>query len=220
MRKHLLLVLVLMAASAVHADLLVNGGFEYEPNINGGNGAFAGDGGFELMTGSAIPGWTIAPGYAATIHFPSYLNYEIIDGNYSLNTDGEGYNGNNTLIYQDFASTAGQTFNLSFKWATWNITGHGPASLEIKVFDTANNSVLFDGIYPDTVTPYAVQNVTTTLTGTGNSLQLQIDENPQSGYNDNEFIVDDFSVTPVPEPSTLALGGLASLFLLLRRKRV
>jgi hypothetical protein len=56
-----------MATSAVHAELLVNGGFEDEPNINGGNGAFAGDGGYELMTASAIPGWTIAPGYAATI---------------------------------------------------------------------------------------------------------------------------------------------------------
>jgi hypothetical protein len=127
--------------------------------------------------------------------------------------------GNNTLIYQDFTSTAGETYNLSFKWATWNITGTGPASLEVKVFDTANNTVPFDGIYPDTATPYVIQNVSTTLTGTGNALQLQIDENPQSCYNDNEFIVDDFSVTPVPEPSTLALGGLASLFLL-RRKRV
>jgi hypothetical protein len=219
MKKNLLLVLALMAASAVHADILVNGGFENQPNINGGNGAFAGDGGYELMTGGAIPGWTIAPNHAATIHFPSYLNYEIIDGNYSLNTDGEGTYGNNVLIYQDCASTAGATYNLAFKWATWNITGTGPADLEVKLFDTANNAVLFDGIYPDTTTPYAVQNVNNTFTGTGDTLRLQIDENPQSGYNDNEFIVDDFSVTPVPEPATLALGGLASLFLF-RRKRV
>ena len=42
--------------------------------------------------------------------------------------------------------------------------------------------------------------------GTGNTLRLEINETPESGFNDNQFIVDNFSVQgPIPEPSSLAL---------------
>jgi PEP-CTERM motif len=230
-------VLFLLIASAARADILVNGNFENEPNFitqsNSGNanGAITGDGGFELMTANSIPGWTIAAGHGATIHIEqasyAYDYYSVIDGTYSLNTDGEGYNSSNALIYQDFASASGTAYILNFKWGIWNYNGQGPAALEVKLFDTVSNAVLFDGIYQDnssnpndpkypstlTSTP-----VTATFLGTGHPLQLQIDENPASGYNDNQFIVDDFSVNAVPEPSTLALAGIVSLLLLRRRK--
>jgi len=129
-----------------------------------------------------------------------------------LNTDGEGTYGNNVLIYQDFASTAGATYNLAFKWATWNITEQTRrlGSQALWTRRTMLSCLMELSGYDHTV---CRPNVNNTFTGTGDTLRLQIDENPQSGYNDNEFIVDDFSVTPVPEPATLALGGLASLFL-------
>jgi hypothetical protein len=236
MRKMVPVILVLMA-SAARADILVNGNFENEPNFltqpNSGNanGAITGDGGYELVTGSAIPGWTITAGHGATIHTEqanyAYDYYSVIDGTYSLNTDGEGSNGNNALIYQDFASTSGSAYILNFKWGIWNYNGQGPAVLEIKVFDTVSNAVLFDGLYQDnssnpndpkypSTLPFTP--VTTTFLGTGHPLRLQIDENPASGFNDNQFIVDDFSVNTVPEPSTLALAGGVSLLLLRRRK--
>jgi hypothetical protein len=66
-----------------------------------------------------------------------------------------------------------------------------------------------------------VQSVNTSFTGTGDPLELLIDENPQSGYNDNQFMVDNFSVTgssgSVPDGAStyamfgLALAGLAGL---------
>ena len=69
----------------VQADILVNGGFEDEPNYGSGviNGA-----GYSALTGSQIPGWTIEPGHAVTIHNDTI--YPTISGTYSVNTDGEG----------------------------------------------------------------------------------------------------------------------------------
>ena len=38
--------------------------------------------------------------------------------------------------------------------------------------------------------------------GTGNALRLEINEMPESGFNDNQFIVDNFSVQgPIPNLS-------------------
>ena len=41
------------------------------------------------------------------------------------------------------------------------------------------------------------------FSGSGDDLRLRIQENPASGYNDNAFIVENFSVTPVPEPASI-----------------
>src|SRR4051794_5523510 len=72
------------------ANLLVNGGFDSEPNYGAGvvNGV-----GFSALTGSQIPGWTVEPGHAVTIHDTS--TYPFITGPFSVNTDGEGFNGHN-----------------------------------------------------------------------------------------------------------------------------
>ena len=80
----------------------MNGGFENEPNF--GNGV-SGDGGYSALTGSQIPGWTIEPGHAATVHNTAF--YPFISGNFSINMDGEGFNGQNANLYQDFASSLG-----------------------------------------------------------------------------------------------------------------
>jgi len=193
-------------APLLHAnELLVNGGFGDEPNYGSG---YLNYGSYSVFIGNEIPGWTIAPDHAATIHNAS--TYPTIDGNYSLNTDGEGTFGNNVLIYQDFSSLSGSQYNLSFKWETWNL--NSGAKLEVTVFDTTRNDVLFDGIYPDTAP--SSENVNTTFTGTGDNLRLQIDENPQSFFNDNAFIVDDFSVTSSSVPDSTGLGAeLAALLL-------
>src|SRR3569833_183686 len=84
------------------ANLLVNGGFDSEPNYGSGvvNGV-----GFSALTGSQIPGWTIEAGHAVTIHDTS--TYPFITGPFSVNTDGEGFNGHNANLYQDIASVAG-----------------------------------------------------------------------------------------------------------------
>jgi|GEM_PF-2982636 len=202
MKKQLLTLTGLSALLAAaplmaHADILVNGGFENEPLYGISSANSTPYGGYTVMTGNAIPGWTIAPNTAATIHNTTVYPY--ITGNYSLNTDGEGSFGNNVNIYQDFASVFGQSYNLTFNWMSWVLGSQ--SKLEVKLFDTTTSGVLFDGIYSGTSPTLVPQNVSTAFAGTGDTLRLQIDENPQAGYNDNAYVVDDFSVVPKGNPS-------------------
>lgn len=200
---------LLTAMDRVQAgNILVNGGFEDEPNFGSGviNGA-----GYSALTGSQIPGWTIEPGHAVTIHNDTI--YPTISGTYSVNTDGEGYNGHNANFYQDFASTRGVSYTLSFDWEAWQNGTN--AQLRISVEDTVTSSVLFNGLYSwdDFLN---LHHVTSSFLGTGDALQLRIQESPESGYNDNTFIVNNFGVvSSVPEPSTLIMSGTASTLLCL-----
>jgi len=194
--------LLAMAAS----NLLVNGDFENEPNW--GTTSIYYDGSATALIGSLIPGWTIAPGHAATVH-ASPGAYPVIDGHYSLNTDGEGYNNHNVDIYQDFPTQAGASYDLSFKWQIW-MTWWGESEygvdtsntrLEISVQDLATRNFLYDGFFNSTYSAGTVSTggpvdlVSTNFLGNGDVYRLEIRESPESGINDNKFIVDDFSMT-------------------------
>jgi hypothetical protein len=222
-------VTLVTALPAFGQNLIVNGDFENEPNW--GSAAIYYDGSATALTGSQIPGWTIAPGHAATVHI-SPGAYPVIDGTYSVNTDGEGYNGHNTDMYQDFATQSGVSYNLSFAWegwmSWWGEYAYGidtsQTALEVSVEDLTTTTFVynqfFNGVFNGTVsTGTGVNLVSSSFLGNGDTYRLEIQESPESGINDNKFIVDDFSVTAVPEPSALAFASLASLFLLYRRQK-
>lgn len=199
----------LTLATAAQADLLVNGGFETMPNWGAG---ISGDGGYTLLTGTQIPGWTLEANHGATIH--NTATYPFISGNYSLNTDGEGWNGHNVNIYQDFTAPAGQVYTLTFNWQNW-YTSTSPL-LDISIVDTANASVLAHGSYG--ILP-GLHTESFTFTATGNTLRLRIMHAPESGYNDNTFIVDNFAIELVPSPTSAAALGISGLLSLARRRR-
>lgn len=186
-----------------HAEnLLVNGDFESTLDWNAG---ISHDGGYSAFTGSQIPGWTIETGHAVTIHNNSAYPY--ISGAYSVNTDGEGYNQHNANLYQDFASNSGYRYELSFDWVSWIF--NSLPKLDVSIVDVTDGSVLYHGNFSSLS---ALQHETALFDGTGNLLKLRIMENPESGLNDNVFIVDNFAVNvvAVPEPETyvLMLAGL------------
>ncbi len=187
------------------AEVLVNGGFESQPNFGAGVG---GDAGFSALTGSQIPGWTIATGHAATVH--NTVLYPTIAGGYSVNMDGEGFGGRNASLYQDFASAIGNVYTLRYDWQTW--TFDTTPKLNVSVIDTVSASVLYTATF-SALSTSAVQSVVASFAGTGNPLRLQLQEMPPSGYNDNTFIVDNFSVTAVPEAPVVAmwLAGLVAV---------
>src|SRR5580700_6920848 len=99
-------------------EVLVNGGFEDEPEASNPNSPPQ-ENGFLWLSGTQVPGWTIAPGHMATMH-ENPGPWPTISGAYSLNTDGEGANGHNVDIYQDFGTVNGASYGLSFDWETWN----------------------------------------------------------------------------------------------------
>jgi hypothetical protein len=209
---------VLIPRSASASNLLTNGDFENEPFWNNGT---SGDGNYTALTGTELPGWTIASGHDVTIHIVNgYYGYPTISGNYSVNTDGEGHNGHNCDISQDFATSAGQKYNLQFDWKNW-FYWNNTDQLEVSVVDTVTQTTLYDGKFAVTNST-DLYHVLTSFIGTGDTLRLEIQENPESGFNDNSFIVDNFSVdtAPVPAPVPLLLLGSGLLGLAGLRKKI
>ncbi len=207
MRSVVLVPALAFAMGAIADDnLLINGGFEDMPNWGAGLG---GDSGYTLFGGSSIPGWTIESGHGATIH--NTVLYPTISGGYSLNTDGEGLNGHNVDMYQDFASGLGQAMTLSFDWQNW-FQATAPL-LNVSVVDTVTNAVLVDQSFG--VSP-GLHNESFDFAGTGNALRLRVKHNPESGYNDNTFIVDNFKV--VPAPGAAVVLGLGATLMGRRRR--
>ena len=211
---------LLFGAWSARANVLVNGGFDSEPNY--GSGVVNG-GGFSALTGSQIPGWTIEPGHAVTIHDTS--TYPFITGPFSVNTDGEGFGGHNANFYQDFASVAGQQYQLQFDWQGWISTG---ANLDVSITDTVTSAVVYHGNF---TWASGTHHVSSVFAGTGNPLRLRVQESPESGANDNGFIVDNFAVDPTATTTATAapiptisqsmlvlLGLLLAVWALIARK--
>jgi hypothetical protein len=211
-----LIAVALLASPLACANLLVNGDFENEPNYGASNGTGCGSGGdtnCSALSGSQLPGWTIEPGHDVTIHIVG--TYPTISGTYSVNMDGEGFNGHNANFYQDFASTAGRPYSLQYDWEIWfnNTTPH----LDVTVTDTATSSVVYHGDFAQSA---GLHHVTASFTGTGNTLRLRVQEIPETGTNDNAYIVDNFVVDAGGAPAatsvpTLSQGLLALLACLL-----
>lgn len=184
-----------------NANILVNGGFEDMPNWGYGP---AGDAFYTLLIGDMVPGWTIEAGYGATFH--NSVAYPTITGEYSLNTDAEGYNGHNVNIYQDCASLAGEAYELSFDWLGWS--PDSVTRLDVTLVDLVTETLLAEGNYDQ---GSALNHASFAFTGTGNVIRLRVKCAPESGRNDNAIIADNFTVAVVPTAGSitgLALGGV------------
>jgi len=188
------------AGSLQAAEELSNGGFESEPNF--GAGTVGNDGGYSAFTGSQIPGWMIEPGHAVTIHNTNL--YPFITGNYSANLDGEGFNGVNADFYQDFSSSSASSYAISYDYQGWYASS---TTFTVSVTDLTTNSVLYSQTLPWTA---SLVHESANFTGTGDTLRLRVAE-ATTGFNDNAFIVDNFSVisTPIPEPAGIFLAAFA-----------
>lgn len=195
--------LVLAPVSA--ANILVNGGFEDQPNwgING-------DGGYTRLSGGEMPGWVIADGHSVTVH--REFGYPTISGNYSINMDGEGFNDHNADFYQDFATEAGHVYTLEYDWSTWTF---GTPVLGVQVINLADSSLVVNdehGWVEGGVHHESIQFV-----GTGGSFRLRVLETFESGINDNTFIVDNFQINEVPGPGVAVVLACAGLMRSRRR---
>ncbi|MFO0829309.1 MAG: DUF642 domain-containing protein [Phycisphaerales bacterium] len=181
-------VALLASTSAARANILANGDFELQPFWGAG---LAGDAGFTLVSGAQIPGWTIEAGHGVTVHNTAL--YPTISGNYSINLDGEGYGAVNADLYQDFPSQTCGTYALTFDWKGWYVTAQ--PRMDITITDLVTGEEV---AHVNFGSDQRLHHEVVGFTGTGHELRLRIRENPESGVNDNAFILDNVSVELLP----------------------
>jgi hypothetical protein len=178
------------ASNVLGANIVQNPGFE----TGNSNGWTTGGSNLVCMTGTVIFG------------VPCLVN----SGMFAYNSD--------RLLAQTLDTVAGQTYTLSFSFAT-EIDNVGPGTPQDE-----NNTfeVLFGGntvfgpltnVHQPTYEEVTISGLTATGASTG--LSFQMTNGPGA------FWLDDISVSPVPEPGSLAVvaAGLGTLWLRQRRTR-
>jgi hypothetical protein len=192
--------LVGASAMAGAVNLVTNGGFE-TVNTGGANGSGTG---YWVFNGgnTNIGSWSVGGTSVDIVD----TTYPVHSGNYALDLVGTPGPGS---ISQSLSTSNGWNHVISF-WARW--TG-----------STLNQTVKVTlGADTQTVTLGAADTwelVTRTFTNVvGSSNTLTLESLPNNTTNGNTFI-DDLTASPVPEPATLALCGLALAAAARRRKR-
>jgi hypothetical protein len=201
------LAVFLASANALEANLIVNGSFE-----SAAAGLSDGAGRQSYVVGThdtAISAWTLtgvgdvylheSPDIGNAIgsnfnHAQSGTKYLDLSGGI-----GGGTSGNHATIYQEFLTTVGTTYELSFY-----------IGAAFSPFATINVQV--DGAAPILNQTLTAAPASTNINWTQHSFLFEADSNTSkltfkdlSSFDDNVSFVDNVSVSAVPEPSSLVL---------------
>ncbi|QFS49482.1 PEP-CTERM sorting domain-containing protein [Nostoc sphaeroides CCNUC1] len=180
--------LTLATKPAIAVSIVTNGGFE-QPVIAPGS--------FTIQ--NPIPGWSLTPDSApnAGIEVQNNIAGSPYEGNQFAELDGNAVSG----IFQNLATTVGQTYKLEFAFSPRT----GVQDNRLNVFWGGNTvaNLVANGVQnSDNVWTKYVYDVAATSEIT----TLKFDNLDELSDSFGAYI-DNVSVTPIPEPSTM--GGIA-----------
>jgi hypothetical protein len=126
------------------------------------------------------------------------------------------------VVYQDIMGTvAGQTYTLSYWFGA--IAGNNEQTLKAEALDGATSLASFTGTDDSPSLDFAtvLQNVSITFTAMSGTTRIQFSDMSATSVN-TDLLLDNVSVTAVPEPGSYALllAGLAAVGFVARRKSV
>ena len=225
---HILALAVSICATTAASgqNLILNGGFE----ANGAVGAGVGT----SPNSTTISNWTLQTSSSSTAFVifaaPGGNEPNPADGSFLLNIGGFGTTKGVGLLWQDFTTIPGSTYDVSFFFGRNN---NDPAATDIvsargSAFDIISGApsggalnFINSGNAPITGTIGNLTQVGFQFTAAGNTSRLLLeDTSVSSGYS---LHFDGISVTtaaaPVPEPSSALLGIGSGAMLLMRRRR-
>lgn len=219
-----LTVLLVLAGGIAHANLITNGGFETTTP------AVASGGFLNFIPGATgLTGWTVV-GNAGTEVSAVNTNYvseccsfPAEEGNNWLDLTGDTTNNDTEGVQQTIATTIGDNYSLSFYVGnTYDPRGVYGTTSTVDVFANTTSLGAFTNSCTTCTSKLTWQPFTTSFTATTTSITLKFlngdPANDNSNGLDNIIVLDNGPVGTTPEPGSLALAGLAVLFLAVRRR--
>jgi choice-of-anchor C domain-containing protein len=197
--------------SLAQGNLLTNGGYE-SPVLA--------PGGFVLINPGSEPvgfGWTVNFGSVDLAHLPvsPFVLYSAFEGNQALDLNGNERGG----VSQDFATIAGQAYQLTFAYADNPLEG-GISSASVRVSDvTLNSTLLSTSVFHSTSTNSPANAdysfYSGTFTAAGSLTRLEFASTSASNSASGGILLDGVNVSAVPEPTATSLAvalGMAGIY--------
>ncbi|CAM3290694.1 hypothetical protein SPAN111604_14870 [Sphingomonas antarctica] len=217
MFKTMIIAAAVFAVPATAAtNLIGNGGFESPGAPNGGylQGFGGNTDGFWTVTGNDVL-------VLNTNYVENGITFNAFEGSNALDITGSGNTGPADGLYQDVATVAGRSYNLSFALGNGSDAPQGatyllPSSIGLTIGGGVAQNFTNAAISPNGIN-WAIQNYR--FTATGSTTRVAFTNNTPGG--DNYAGLDAVSLTAVPEPASwaLMLGGFGLMGGAMRRRR-
>ncbi len=198
-------IMPIFTTSTAKGAIISNGSFESPALGSGWTTVSAGQ--------TALTSWTVLSGSVDVTRTGFGSPY---DGLQMLDLDGNSPG----AIQQDFPTTIGVTYQLSFAYANNPIFGQVPATAGIEIISSGvqlNQNVTHGSVSsPGSPADYSIFTADFRANASISTLQFFSLDNPSSLGG---ILIDDVSVTVLPEPASMGILAVGAIALLHRRRK-